>query len=85
VLVPKSVLRQWQEELYEKLALNVPAYDGGIFTDYFGRQVVAVGNPWSAFPIVLASSQLAKRRSRQDEVLEAGPFDLAASSAPDGW
>lgn len=76
LLVPKSVVRQWQEELYEKLALNVPAYDGGIFTDYFGRQTSPASNPWEAYPIVLASSQLAKRRDRQAEVLAAGPFDL---------
>ena len=28
ILVPKSVLVQWQEELYEKFVLNIPRYDG---------------------------------------------------------
>ncbi len=29
ILAPKSVLKQWQEELYEKFALEVPRYDAG--------------------------------------------------------
>jgi hypothetical protein len=31
---------------------------------------------WNAVPLLLASSQLAKRRERQQEVLRAGPWDL---------
>ncbi|GIW50774.1 MAG: hypothetical protein KatS3mg081_0129 [Gemmatimonadales bacterium] len=77
ILVPKSVLRQWQEELYEKFSLNVPAYDGQSFRDYYQNVLPAPsGNPWDAYPIVLASTQLAKRTDRRDELLAAGPFDL---------
>jgi superfamily II DNA or RNA helicase len=76
LLVPKSVLKQWQEELYEKFALDVPRYDGGEVLDVFDRQIAVHGsNAWSA-PILLASSQLAKRRERQEEVLSAAPWDL---------
>jgi hypothetical protein len=32
------VLRQWQEELYEKFALNVPIYDGAVFRDIWDEQ-----------------------------------------------
>ena len=39
ILVPKSVLVQWQEELYEKFVLNVPRYDGHSFYDVFGREL----------------------------------------------
>ena len=28
-MVPKEVMLQWQNELYEKFNLNVPLYDGG--------------------------------------------------------
>jgi superfamily II DNA or RNA helicase len=76
ILVPKSVLRQWQEELYEKFSLNIPAYDGQGFRDYFGALPAPAGNPWDAYPVLLASSQLAKRHERRDEILAAGPFDL---------
>lgn len=76
ILVPKGVLRQWQEELFEKLALNVPAYDGRGFHDYFRDLPTPTGNPWDAYPILLASSQLAKRMERRAELLAAGPFDL---------
>lgn len=88
ILVPASVLQQWQEELAEKIGLFVPRYDGE------GFQLLPVGqsveypsslndlpvppgqNPWSAYPIVLASSHLARRKSRRQELLEAGPWDV---------
>ncbi|HHV54949.1 MAG TPA: DEAD/DEAH box helicase family protein [Firmicutes bacterium] len=76
ILVPKSVQRQWQEELYEKFALNVPAYDGHSFTDYFGPVARPDTNPWDAFPVLLASSQLVKRAQRSAELLQATPWDL---------
>ncbi len=76
ILCPKSVLRQWQEELYEKFALNVPRYDGGQVLDLFERELPVEGSIWSSLPILLASSQLAKRRERQEEVLQGGPWDL---------
>jgi len=77
ILVPKSVLVQWQEELYEKFALNLPRYDGAGFYDVFGRLLPGrEGNPWDAHPMLLASSHLAKRRERQTELLEAQPWDL---------
>lgn len=78
ILVPKSVLVQWQEELYEKFVLNVPRYDGGTFFDVFGRELPGedADNPWNAHPIMLASSHLAKRRDRQQELLAADDWDL---------
>ncbi len=77
ILTPKSVSRQWQEELYEKLVLNVPRYDGGTYTDAFDRELPASGgNPWDAFPLLIASSQLAKRRERHAELVSAEPWDL---------
>ncbi|RJR43507.1 MAG: hypothetical protein C4576_14195 [Desulfobacteraceae bacterium] len=77
ILTPKSVGRQWQEELYEKVGLNVPLYSAGVFTDYFSNPLPPKdGNIWAEYPILIASSQLAKRRERQDEVLAAGPWDL---------
>ena len=43
ILVPKSVLVQWQEELYEKFVLNIPRYDGQTFRDVFDREMKAAG------------------------------------------
>jgi SNF2 family DNA or RNA helicase len=34
ILAPKSILKQWQEELYEKFALDVPRYDGVASTTF---------------------------------------------------
>ncbi|TCO33385.1 phospholipase D-like protein [Kribbella steppae] len=78
ILVPASVLKQWQEELAEKIGLLVPRYVGSEFLDLEDRSVSTPENssPWSAFPIVLASSHLARRRARRDGVLAAGPWDV---------
>jgi len=77
ILVPKSLLRQWQEELREKLGLSVPRYDGRFLVFPDGREVEpATANPWDATAVLLASSQLARRRRRQAELLEAQPWDL---------
>jgi len=78
ILVPKSVLVQWQEELYEKFVLNVPRYDGHAFYDAFKRELPGgdEDNPWNSHPIILASSHLAKRRERQQQILQAESWDL---------
>ncbi|MHB8289264.1 MAG: DEAD/DEAH box helicase [Acidimicrobiales bacterium] len=76
ILVPAAVLRQWQEELAEKLSLRVNRFEGGEFYDPENRAVPFSGSPWNAFPIVLASSHLARRRDRYNEVLASGPWDV---------
>ncbi len=77
ILVPASVMKQWQEELSEKFALRIPRLDRGGFFDVDDNPVPAPGgNPWRAFPVLLASSHLARRKSRRDEVLAAGPWDF---------
>jgi superfamily II DNA or RNA helicase len=82
LLVPASVMKQWQEELHEKVGLDVPRYSGSAggvhrFLDRNDGEVVVEGvNPWSAFPIVLASSHLARRRDRRRQILDAGPWDV---------
>ena len=77
ILTPKSVLRQWQEELYEKFALDVPRYDGATFWSAFGQEVAPTAeNPFDGVPVLLASSQLVKRKERQQVLLSAQPWDL---------
>lgn len=75
ILAPKSVLRQWQEELYEKFALNVPIYDGAVLRDIWGQErAPTTQNPWDGVDLALASSQLVKRRERQGTLIEARPM-----------
>jgi superfamily II DNA or RNA helicase len=78
LLVPASVMKQWQEELHEKMNLDVARYDKGGFIDRFDQPIETdpKANPWSAFPIVLASSHLARRRTRRTQILDAGPWDV---------
>ncbi len=77
-LVPASVTEQWQEELWEKLALRVPRFDGKKFWDVNKTELPqpADTTPWNAFPLVLASSHLARRKARRAEILDSGPWDI---------
>jgi SNF2 family DNA or RNA helicase len=83
ILAPKGVLKQWQLELREKFNLNWPIYDGHRLEWYpspalRGENVRTV-DPyrWHEEPIILASSQLMRRRERAAEILEkAEPWDL---------
>ena len=77
ILAPKSVCRQWQEELYEKFALHVPRYDGHAFHDLFGGQrAPTTPNAWDSEDLLIASSQLAKRADRCRDLLSARSWDL---------
>lgn len=77
ILAPKSALRQWQEELYEKFALDVPIYDGTLLSDaHLAETAPATPNPWDGLGLVLVSSQLVKRRDRTQVLLAARTWDL---------
>jgi len=79
ILAPASVLRQWQDELREKFALEVPIYDGGQLVgpgpDRLTRPLSG-SNPWDEVALVLASSQLVKRKDRRAELLSGPDWDL---------
>lgn len=77
ILTPKAVLRQWQEELYEKFNLDIPRYDGGQLYDAKGGAIgPPTDNPWESCDLLLASSHLAKRRERVPQLAVARPWDL---------
>ena len=83
ILVPKSVMTQWQIELREKFNLNWPIYDGKSLRWFpspmvRGHQERDVSrDDWHKEPFVIASSHLMRRRDRQRELLEAAePWDL---------
>ena len=83
ILAPKAVLKQWQVELREKFNLNWPIYDGRRLVWYpspawHGRNERVVDpHRWHREPVVIASSQLMRRRDRSAELLEgAEPWDL---------
>lgn len=82
VLAPKSVCKQWQIELREKFNLNWPIYDGHKLTWHksparaqdFERDVGR--DDWHKEPFVIMSSHLARRRDRQEQLLQAEKWDL---------
>jgi ERCC4-related helicase len=82
VMVPASLLPQWQGELYEKFNLNVPIYDGQklVWRETHGWQGPAtkkVGRTdWHKEPFVLCSSHLMRRRDRASDLVQAEDWDL---------
>ena len=76
MLVPASVLGQWQAELWEKFTLAVPVLDGNRLVWPKGSrphgllEAHLVGNRWDAADVMLASSHLARRRSERGQVLQ---------------
>ncbi len=82
ILCPAAVQKQWQEELAEKIGLDVARYDGQNFWDPNGNLLPNPGgNPWRAYPIVLGSSHLARRRARRSQLVAAaqeGGWDIVA-------
>jgi hypothetical protein len=76
LLVHQSAIREWQQELYEKFNLQIPRFDRGSFFSREDREMVWSGNPWGAFPVILASSHLARRRDRRVELIAGGPWDV---------
>ena len=78
VLVPASVMIQWQEELAEKLLLEVPRLDRAnrALVGLDGSAVPIGGNVWQSSKLLLASSHLARRRDQQEALLEAPGWDV---------
>ena len=78
ILVPASLLIQWQEELAEKFLLDVPRLEGRRLCWAGGaEQVLGRGrNRWRSAPLLLASSHLARMRSNRDELLDGPGWDL---------
>lgn len=77
ILTPASVLKQWQEELYEKFNLRIPRFDRGLLLDVDDRAAgPAIATPWNEHDVLLASSHLARRSERVEELAEAQPWNL---------
>ena len=79
LLVPASVLIQWQEELSEKFLLDIPRLDSGDLVWADGRRHKAAsgsGSVWRSAPVLLASSHLARRREHRAALTEGAAWDL---------
>ena len=78
LLVPASLLVQWQEELAEKFLLEVPYLQGSRLVHPGGAIAPAGSGPqrWRAAPVLLASSHLARRRAERRHLLDGPGWDL---------
>ena len=81
ILVPRSLAKQWQEELRDRFLLDVPFYDGRQYV-WFGQshnrfESIPQGEkPWEGSPVVIASAQMVKREDRARELLDSPSWDL---------
>ena len=81
ILVPRSLAKQWQEELRDRFLIKAPFYDGRQYV-WFGQsqnsyEPVPQGvSPWERYPVVIASAQMVKREDRAKELLDAPCWDL---------
>ena len=81
ILVPRSLAKQWQQELSDRFLVTAPFYDGRQYV-WFGQSsnrlepVPPDANPWEHYPVVIASAQMMKRQERATELLDAPPWDL---------
>ena len=81
ILAPRSLAKQWQEELRDRFLVTAPFFDGARFV-YFGHpensfEAVPEGkSPWEVHPVVIASAQMVKRKERAEALLSAPPWDL---------
>ncbi|TGG96852.1 MAG: helicase [Aphanocapsa feldmannii 277cV] len=82
VMVPASVLEQWQRELREMFSLDWPIYTGRSLDRQatccrpHGESRPVERSRWTSEPCVLVSSHLMRRRDRHRDLLEAEPWDL---------
>ena len=81
ILVPRSLAKQWQQELADRFLVTAPFYDGRQYV-WFGQSrnrlepVPSDANPWDHYPVVIASAQMMKRQDRAKELLDSPPWDL---------
>lgn len=70
IIAPRSLIRQWMEELREKFALTAWFFDGQCLQDVGGR-VRRTEHPWDEDGIVIVSRHLVARQERIPDVVGA--------------
>ena len=81
ILVPRSLARQWQEELRDRFLIQAPFYDGRQYLWFDqprdrSETIPSDASPWEHASVVIASAQMVKREERAKELLNAPPWDI---------
>ncbi len=80
ILTPASVRWQWQGELREKFGMAVPVYNGHDLVFGVGPEQniepLDCALPWERAPIMLMSTQLARRTERREALWNGPHWDL---------
>jgi SNF2-related domain len=76
IIAPRSLIRQWMEELREKFALTAWFFDGQYLQDVGGR-IRRTEHPWEEDGIVIVSCHFVARSERIPDVVGAvRPWDV---------
>jgi hypothetical protein len=76
IIAPRSLIRQWMEELREKFALTAWFFDGQSLQDVGGR-IRRTENPWEEDGIIIVSRHFVARAERIPAVVgTAHPWDV---------
>ena len=81
ILVPRSLAKQWQEELRDRFLVQAPFFDGSrlVYFDEPQNRYESVPDEesaWEVSPVLMASAQLAKRDERAQSLLHSSKWDL---------
>lgn len=77
IIVPKNIVKQWQEELREKFNLEFYIYDGRNLVSYWDEKYKPrTYNSYNAVNLILVSSGLVQIDKRKSELLNSYDWDL---------
>lgn len=77
IIVPKNIVKQWQEELREKFNLEFYIYDGRNLVSYWDEKYKSrTYNSYNAVNLILVSSGLVQIDKRKSELLNSYDWDL---------
>ena len=77
IIVPKNIVKQWQEELREKFNLEFYIYNGRNFVSYWDEKYKSrTYNSYNAVNLILVSSGLVQIEKRKSELLNSYDWDL---------
>ncbi|MGQ4875763.1 MAG: SNF2-related protein [Promethearchaeia archaeon] len=77
IIIPKNLVKQWQEEMREKFNLEFFIYDGKYLINYWDEKYKAkTYNSYNAVDLILVSSGLVQLENRKIELLNSFDWDL---------
>ncbi len=77
LILPKNIIKQWQEELREKFNMEFLFYDGKDLISYWNEHFIPqTENPYNSSNLILVSSGLLRKKNRAEILLQSSEWDL---------